>query len=74
MAETKEPQYQGMVEQADASGVPYSVGFVVSTGCLHAAGIALGLIHRWEGGRRALRAAGAGIAAGGAWFLWSALA
>lgn len=59
---------------ADANGIYYSVGFVVATGCLHAAGIALGLLHRWRDGRRALRAAGALIAAGGAWFLWSALA
>lgn len=57
-----------------ASGVTYSVGFVVSTGCLHAAGIALGLLHRSKGGRRALRGVGALIAAGGAWFLWGALA
>lgn len=56
-----------------ASGVLYSVGFVVATGGLHGVGIALGLVHRWEHGRRALRAAGAAIAAGGAWFLWGAL-
>ena len=53
------------------SGLLYSLGFVVSTGTLHALGIALGLIHRWEVGRLALRAAGAGIGLAGAWFTWS---
>ena len=55
------------------SGILYSIGFVVSTGTLHASGIGVGLIHRWDRGRRALRIAGAGIAAGGAWFTWSAV-
>ncbi len=55
------------------SGILYSIGFVVSTGTLHATGIGLGLIHRWERGKRALRIAGAGIAVGGAWFTWLAV-
>ncbi len=55
------------------NGLAYSIGFVASTGTLHVAGIALGLIHRWERGRLALRAAGAGIAVAGAWFVWSAV-
>ena len=55
------------------SGVTYSVGFVISTGCLHAMGIAIGLIHRWPAGARVLRFAGAGIAIAGVSFLWSAL-
>jgi len=55
------------------SGVLYSIGFVVSTGTLHASGIGVGLIHRWDRGKRALRIAGAGIAAGGAWFTWLAV-
>ncbi len=55
------------------SGILYSIGFVVSTGTLHATGIALGLIHRWEQGKLALRFAGAVIAAGGAWFTWQGL-
>lgn len=57
-----------------SSGVLYSVGFVVSTGCLHGVGIAIGLVHRWRGGRVVLRAAGVGVALGGAWFLRAALA
>jgi urease accessory protein len=56
------------------NGLTYSMGFVIATGCLHAAGIALGLVHRWRAGRVALRAAGAAVAAAGVVFLWRALA
>lgn len=52
----------------------YSLGFIIATGLLHAAGITLGLAHRWRGGRGALRAAGALISAGGLFFLWQAAA
>ena len=31
---------------AGASGLLYSIGFVVATGCLHGAGIAIGALHR----------------------------
>ncbi len=55
------------------SGLLYSIGFVVSTGLLHGAGITIGLAHRWRWGQRALRVTGGLIAAVGAWFLWSAL-
>jgi urease accessory protein len=55
------------------SGVLYSIGFVVATGCLHAAGIAIGLVHRWPGGARAIRGAGLAIAIAGGWFLWRSL-
>ena len=55
------------------SGLLYSIGFVVATGSLHAAGIALGLIHRWEAGQTALRVAGGVIAVAGVWFTWGAL-
>ena len=57
-----------------SSGATYSAGFVVATGCLHGAGIAVGLIHKWSWGKQALRVAGAGVAAGGVFFLWQALA
>ena len=50
----------------------YSLGFVVATGLLHAAGVGLGLAGRWRWGRAALRLAGAAIMLGGAGFLWSA--
>jgi urease accessory protein len=59
---------------AGANGTLYSIGFVVATGLLHAVGIAIGLIHRWDWGRPALRGAGALVAAGGAFFLYQALA
>jgi urease accessory protein len=57
-----------------ASGIAYSAGFVVATGSLHAVGIAIGLVHRWEWGKRAIRAAGACVAVGGGYFLWGAVA
>jgi urease accessory protein len=56
-----------------ANGLLYSVGFVVATGTLHGVGIALGLVHRWRWGSRAIRVAGVVVLLGGAWFLWSAL-
>ncbi len=59
---------------AGQSGLLYSVGFVIATGCLHATGIAIGLIHRWSWGRIALRVSGAAVAAAGVVFLWRALA
>ena len=52
----------------------YSLGFVISTGMLHGVGIGIGLIHRWDFGRMALRGAGALVMAGGLYFLWGALA
>lgn len=58
---------------AGQSGLLYSMGFVIATGCLHGIGIALGLVHRWPVGRLALRGAGALIAVMGATFLWRAL-
>jgi urease accessory protein len=51
----------------------YSVGFVIATGCLHATGIGIGVIHRWPTGRMALRGAGALVALAGVYFLWGAL-
>jgi urease accessory protein len=56
-----------------ANGILYSVGFVVATGCLHAAGIGVGLVHRWPAGRAAVRAAGALVALSGVAFLWRAI-
>ena len=51
------------------SGLVYSAGFVVATGCLHATGVLIGLVHRWPWGRPALRLAGTGIAVAGLLFL-----
>jgi urease accessory protein len=59
---------------AGASGLLYSLGFVVATGLLHAAGIGIGTIHRWPRGRRILRVAGGAVAAAGLVFLWRAIA
>ena len=58
---------------AGQSGLLYSMGFVIATGCLHGVGIALGLISRLPAGKMALRGAGAFIAAMGVFFLWRAL-
>jgi urease accessory protein len=57
-----------------ASGLLYSLGFVVATGCLHALGIGIGLAHRWGWGQKALQGAGAAVAMGGMFFLWQAFA
>lgn len=56
------------------SGLTYSIGFVMATGCLHGVGIAIGLAHRWPAGRVALRAAGAIVVLAGVYFVWRALA
>jgi urease accessory protein len=56
------------------SAILYSLGFVIATGLLHSLGIAIGLIHRWNAGRLALRGAGSVVMAGGLFFLWHALA
>ena len=55
------------------SGLYYSLGFVVATGCLHALGIAIGLLHRWHAGRVVIRVLGGGVALVGCLFLWSAV-
>ena len=54
---------------AGSSGLLYSIGFVASTGTLHGAGITMGLVHAFRGGRLAVRAAGAVVSAAGVFFL-----
>jgi len=56
------------------SALLYSLGFVMATGLLHATGIVLGLAHRWAAGRQFVRVAGVGVALGGIFFLWRAVA
>ena len=57
-----------------ASALLYSVGFVVATGALHLAGIALGAVRGRPGGRAVVRLAGGGVAAAGVLFLVRAIA
>jgi urease accessory protein len=54
---------------ASADPAIYAVGFVVATGLLHLAGIALGRLDKWSVGRVAVRCAGAAIAVAGGAFL-----
>jgi urease accessory protein len=56
------------------SGLLYSMGFVIATGCLHALGIAIGLVHRWPAGKVVLRGAGVVISLAGLFFLFQAFA
>jgi urease accessory protein len=58
---------------AGQSGLLYSIGFVAATGCLHGAGITIGLIHRWPTGRVVLRGAGSLVCAAGIYFLVGAV-
>jgi urease accessory protein len=52
-----------------ADAIAYSAGFVIATGLLHLAGIALGLLARWPAGLIAVRAVGGVIAFAGLVFL-----
>ena len=52
-----------------ADAYTYAVGFVIATGLLHVAGIAFGLLARWEVGKLAVRASGGVIALIGVVFL-----
>jgi urease accessory protein len=56
------------------SGLLYSMGFVIATGCLHGIGISIGVVHRWRWGQPLLRFAGAIVAVGGVFFMWKAFA
>jgi urease accessory protein len=55
------------------NGLTYSIGFVVATGCLHAVGITIGLVHKWPAGKVALRLAGLVVALAGVDFLFRAI-
>jgi urease accessory protein len=56
-----------------ASPLAYAAGFVIGTGLLHLAGIALGLLARSSPGKLAVRAMGGVIALAGAGFLTGTL-
>jgi len=53
-----------------ADPIGYSTGFVLATGLLHVAGIAIGLFADRRGGALAIRTGGAAIAATGMLFVW----
>lgn len=56
------------------SALLFSMGFVIATGALHAVGIGIGALKGRVWGGALLRAAGSMVAAGGAFFMWKALA
>jgi len=53
-----------------ADALAFTIGFVIATGLLHLAGIAIGLSVRWPQGVVAIRTGGAAIAAAGCYFLY----
>jgi urease accessory protein len=57
-----------------ADPVGYTTGFILCTGLLHVAGIAIGMLKRVPAGTAALRTAGGVIASFGAWFVAGTLA
>lgn len=56
-----------------ANPLVYSIGFVISTGLLHLAGITFGELSRWSWGKMAVRAGGGVIALVGLGFLTGTL-
>ena len=59
----------GLEMPAEASAAAYGAGFVLATGALHAAGIAIGFLTRFDRGLLAIRATGAAISVIGLTFL-----
>lgn len=57
-----------------ADPIAYSLGFVVATGLLHLAGIAIGLVVRWRHGKTLVQACGVAISMAGVFFLVHPLA
>ena len=55
------------------SGLLYSMGFVIATGCLHGLGVLLGLVNAIPVGKLVVRGAGTFIAGMGMFFLWNSL-
>ena len=53
-----------------ADAVAFTLGFVISTGLLHLAGIAIGLLNRWPSGLAAIRIGGVLIAAAGCYLVY----
>ena len=53
-----------------ADALAFTIGFVVSTGLLHLAGIAIGVLARWRSGMLAIRACGCVFALVGCYFVY----
>ena len=53
-----------------ADALAFTVGFVLATGLLHLAGIAIGLLARWPSGIVAIRACGVVVALAGCYFVF----
>jgi urease accessory protein len=53
-----------------ADALAFTIGFVVSTGLLHLAGIAIGVLARWRSGMLAIRACGCTFALVGCYFVY----
>jgi urease accessory protein len=58
---------------ASANPAEFAAGFIVATGLLHLAGIAIGSLWSQPAGRMAVRLAGAAIGLAGLWFLVAAV-
>lgn len=54
---------------SSANALSYGIGFVISTGLLHLAGILIGALTQWPSGAIAVRACGALVAMTGAYYL-----
>jgi urease accessory protein len=52
-----------------ADALAFTAGFVLATGLLHLAGIAIGVLARWPSGVVAIRACGCAVAAAGCYFV-----
>lgn len=63
----------GMELPEASNPLSYAIGFVLATGLMHLAGIALGTLTRTPRGTQAVRGAGALISAAGAYFLVGAI-
>jgi len=58
---------------AGQSALMYSIGFVITTGCLHGLGILIGAANKRPLGNVILRLSGSAVAIAGSLFLWRAL-
>jgi urease accessory protein len=59
----------GVELPGSADALAFTVGFVLATGLLHLAGIAIGVLARWPSGSVAIRACGCAVAVAGCYFV-----